>query len=436
VTDLFDAVSQKPSGADEAASPAAPRVGLAAAVIAVSRSTWLLAGNLARRNMLAAIITGRITAVANQSSCVVHEAPRLTLQDNPVVFFDIKLGRYGDATPLGRIEIELKADVAPKTAENFKQLALKEEGQGYKGSRFHRVITGFMCQGGDYERDNGTGGSSIYGAKFAGGTDSGRALWFRQVVIASAHICHLLLPACCCRRELCAEASGRGRVEVRCCHTCWQGTARCVGRLRAAAAFNSFLVLIVLRCATSFLVQHGQCGPQHQRLPVLPLRRKHPLAVSPAATAAAAARLLCPASSAPPCHISTTLPWCPALPTSRDGKHVVFGQVISGYNVVKAVEACGSRDGSTAFDVMIANSGLVSPGKAATTASLQLHQQPGAAPRRIKTSAAASAPSALNQLKQQRRTVLQGRQVAPARRPQAAMRAAAAAPVRSVCRAL
>lgn len=35
--------------------------------------------------------------------------------DNPVVFFDISLGRYGDSTPLGRIEIELKQDVCPKT---------------------------------------------------------------------------------------------------------------------------------------------------------------------------------------------------------------------------------------------------------------------------------------------------------------------------------
>ncbi len=56
-------------------------------------------------------------------------------------------------TPLGRIEIELKADVCPKTAENFKQLALaREVGSGYKGSRFHRVIPGFMCQGGDFTK--------------------------------------------------------------------------------------------------------------------------------------------------------------------------------------------------------------------------------------------------------------------------------------------
>lgn len=74
---------------------------------------------------------------------------------NPLVYFDIKLGRYGAGTTLGRIVMELKADVVPKTAENFKQLCQAPEGSGYKGSRFHRVIPSFMCQGGDFTNDNG-----------------------------------------------------------------------------------------------------------------------------------------------------------------------------------------------------------------------------------------------------------------------------------------
>lgn len=111
-------------------------------------------------------------SVNNCSSCSSDLSRAIVFKDGcpkcghciklPRVFLDIT----ADGEPLGRVIIVLRSDVVPKTAENFRALCTGEKGYGYKGSTFHRVIQKFMCQGGDFTNNNGTGGYSIYGERF------------------------------------------------------------------------------------------------------------------------------------------------------------------------------------------------------------------------------------------------------------------------------
>jgi peptidylprolyl isomerase len=172
---------------------------------------------------------------------------------NPQVYFDISI----DNKPAGKIVMELFADTCPKTAENFRALCTGEKGQGtsgkplhFKGSSFHRIIPGFMCQGGDFTRGNGTGGESIYGEKFADETFTGKA----------------------------GKHFGAGTLSM------------------ANAGPNTN--------GSQFFI-------------------------------------------------------CTADTSWLDGKHVVFGQVVKGYEVVKAMEAVGSRSGATSKTVTISDCGKV-----------------------------------------------------------------------------
>ncbi|XP_036979742.1 peptidylprolyl isomerase Fa isoform X1 [Acanthopagrus latus] len=225
--------------------------------------------------------------------------------ENPVVFLDVE----ADSEPLGRIVIELNADVVPKTAANFRALCTGEHGFGYKGSVFHRVIPEFMCQGGDFTNHNGTGGKSIYGKTFKDEN-------FKLKHTGPGH-----------RLEDEGERSQEGTRK---------------GKKKSSQ----------LKCASFGLYLNAAASPPDGSAQFYAALKPPFIWIlqSPGTLSMANSG---PNTNGSQFFISTTkTEWL-------DGKHVVFGQVKEGMDVVTKMESFGLHDGGVIKKIVIADCGEI-----------------------------------------------------------------------------
>ncbi|KVI04101.1 Cyclophilin-like peptidyl-prolyl cis-trans isomerase domain-containing protein [Cynara cardunculus var. scolymus] len=142
----------------------------------MGREIW----NLLRPRFLIIFLIGSVlvylafSSFSQQEEETVEEVHEITHR----VFLDVDIDKQrlvptSQAETAGRIVLGLYGEVVPKTVENFRSLCTGELGKGasgkplhYKGTPFHRIIPGFMIQGGDIVYRDGRGNESIYGGTF------------------------------------------------------------------------------------------------------------------------------------------------------------------------------------------------------------------------------------------------------------------------------
>lgn len=128
-------------------------------ILSLGASSSSLMSSLSAASVMPSTTRRHVSSFSTSPRAQAGSEPTVTNK----VYFDVEIG----GQPAGRIVLGLFGEAVPKTAENFRALCTGEKDFGFKGSAFHRVIRDFMIQGGDFTAGNGTGGKSIYGAKFA-----------------------------------------------------------------------------------------------------------------------------------------------------------------------------------------------------------------------------------------------------------------------------
>ncbi|KHN73182.1 Peptidyl-prolyl cis-trans isomerase 3 [Toxocara canis] len=238
----------------------------------------------------------------------------------PKVFFDVTIG----AKNAGRIVMELFSDIVPKTAENFRCLCTGERGMGksgkpltYKGSKFHRVIPNFMLQ-----------------------VKMSRPKVFFDVTIGAKNAGRIVM-------ELFSDIVPKTAENFRCLCTGERGMGKSGKPLTyKGSKFHRVIPNFMLQ-GGDFTRGNGTGGESiyGEKFADENFQEKH---TGPGVLSMANAGPNTNGSQFFICTVKTE--WL-------DGKHVVFGRVVEGMDVVKAIEAKGSQSGKTSADVVIADCG-------------------------------------------------------------------------------